>query len=122
MVITSSIIVKIRYVKGIPWILSGSCCCSSGHRSGYGRTCYWCCRYLLEVNEDRIVAYVDETTWSDYLYDRRETFDYSATATQYGITSILVATPITKAEVKAVRRYRRTNGPEKYELVEEIIL
>ena len=77
--------------------------------------------FLLELAEDRIVAYVDESTWSDYLADKRGSFDYSTTPMQYKMTSILVATPITKAEVKAVRRYRCTNGPNKYELVEEII-
>ena len=76
--------------------------------------------YLLELEERRIVAYVNENAWSDYLYGRRDTFDYSTTPTRYRMTSVLVATPITKTEVKAFRRYRRTNGPDKYELVEEI--
>ncbi len=78
--------------------------------------------YLLELAEDRIVAYVDEATWSAYLYGKRESFDYSRTTLQYEMTSILVATPISKAEVKAIRRYRRMNGPNKYELVDEVIL
>jgi len=47
-------------------------------------------------------------------------FDYATTPTKYEMTSILVATPIRKSEVKAFRRYRRTNGPDKYELVDEI--
>lgn len=76
--------------------------------------------YVLELDEDRIVAYVNEKTWSAYLYDKRKTFDYSTTPKHYKMTSILVAIPIRKADVKAFRRYRRTNGPDKYELVEEI--
>jgi len=76
----------------------------------------------LEIDEDRAVAYVDETTWSAYLYGKRGTFDYSTTPQRYEITSIIVPTPITKQEVKAIRRYRRTNGPDSYELVEEKIL
>ena len=39
--------------------------------------------YALELDEDRIVAYVDEGTWSDYLYDKRETFDYATTPVDY---------------------------------------
>jgi hypothetical protein len=77
--------------------------------------------YLLEVDEGRVVAYVDELSWSDYLYGRREDFDFSKTPRQYAMTSILISTPIEKAEVKAIRRYRCTNGPDHYELAEEML-
>lgn len=76
--------------------------------------------YLLEINDDRVAAYVDEATWTDYLSGKRRSFDYSTTSTHFEITSILVETPIKQTEVKALRRYRTMNGPGKYELVEEI--
>jgi len=75
--------------------------------------------YVLEVDERKVVAYVDESSWSDYLYGKREDFSFSKTPRQYAITSILITTPVTKGEVKAIRRYRRTNGPDRYELAEE---
>ena len=76
--------------------------------------------YVLEVANGRVIAYVDELTWSDYLYGKRKDFTFSKTPVQYEMTSILISPPITKAEVKARRRYRRTNGPDHYELVEEV--
>lgn len=78
--------------------------------------------YVLEVNESRVVAYVDESIWSAYLYGKRDTFDYSTTPQEYQSTSVIIPTPIKQVEVKAIRRYRRTNGLGSFELVEEKIL
>jgi hypothetical protein len=64
--------------------------------------------YLLEINEDRVIAYVNELTWSPYLHGMRSHFEYSRTPIQYQMTSVLVATPIRKQEIKEFRRYRRT--------------
>lgn len=75
--------------------------------------------YVLEVHESRVVAYVDEPTWSAYLYGNRDAFEHSTTPQGYESTSLIIPTPIRKDEVKAMRRYRRTNGPESFELVEE---
>jgi hypothetical protein len=64
--------------------------------------------YLLEVEEERVIAYVDEMTWSPYLHGMRPRFEYSRTPKWYENTSVLVATPIRTAEVKEIRRYRPT--------------
>src|SRR5262249_40788157 len=61
--------------------------------------------YLLEIEEHRIIAYVDEVTWSPYLNDKAEAFKFSRTPKAFEITSILVAPPIKGEEVKEVRRY-----------------
>ncbi len=76
--------------------------------------------YLLELDENRIVAYVNSHTWSDYLFDKRNNFDYSTTPTQYEMTSILIHTPIRQTEVKEFRRYRQMKDSLKYELVKKI--
>ncbi len=74
--------------------------------------------HLLEVEESRIIAYVDELTWSPFLFGDRPTFDYSRTSVRYDMTSILVGAPIRPEEVKEVRRYRC--GPRRNcELVEK---
>jgi len=65
--------------------------------------------YMLEIAKDRIVAYVDEETWSPFLLNGRPTFEFSRTPVSYKMTSILVAAPIRPEEVKEVRRYRRGN-------------
>ncbi len=77
--------------------------------------------YVLEVDERRVIAYVDESTWSDYLYGKRGDFTFSKTPVQYEVTSILVSPPVTPAEVKARRRYRSGGQPDHYELVEEVL-
>ena len=74
--------------------------------------------YLLEVDEARVAAYVNEDTWSPYIDERLPAFEYSRTRVNYGTMSILVIAPLELAEVKEFRRYRRINGPDKYELVE----
>ena len=75
---------------------------------------------MLEVDEGRVIAYLDERTWSDYLYGKRVDFTFCTTPTQYEMTSILIHPPVRTTEVKARRRYRCINGPDHYELVEEI--
>ncbi len=65
--------------------------------------------YLLELSEDRVIAYVDEQTWSPYLYGKRKDFVYSRTPVQYTYTSVLVTAPLRREEVKEFRRYSRTN-------------
>lgn len=75
--------------------------------------------YVLEVDESRVVAYVDESTWAAYLEGNQGTFHCSTTRQEYQSTSVIIPTPIKQVEVKAIRRYRRTNGPGSFELVEE---
>lgn len=78
--------------------------------------------YLLEIDEDRVIAYVDEQGWSEFLYGQQANFDFSRTPRTFPMTTILVAPPIKPEEVRAIRRYRRTNGPDSFEVVEEIHL
>lgn len=78
--------------------------------------------YVLEVDESRVVAYVDEPIWSAYLAGSRDTFEYSTKPRDYQDTSVIIPTPIKKDEVKGIRRYRRTNGPGSFELAEEKML
>ena len=76
--------------------------------------------YLLAVNEDRVVAYVDKSGWDKYLHGEQAVFEFSKTPEHYaGGTTIVIATPVKQEEVIAIRRYRRTNGPQSFELVEE---
>jgi hypothetical protein len=77
--------------------------------------------YVLEVDESRVVAYVDEEEWSAYLYGKRGDFAFSEAPAPYRMTSILIRAPVARAEVKARRRYRCTNGPDRYELVDEVL-
>jgi hypothetical protein len=77
--------------------------------------------YLLEISDDRIIAYVDELTWSNYLMGKADAFKYSTLPQNYAIMSILVACPIRKHEVKAIRRYRLINGQGHYELASETV-
>lgn len=65
--------------------------------------------YLLEIESRRVIAYVDEMTWSHFLCDQRKTFHYSRTPVTYEVTSILVAAPIKREEVKEFRRYVRSS-------------
>jgi hypothetical protein len=65
--------------------------------------------YLLELSEDRVIAYVDEQTWSPYLFGQRIDFQYSRAPARYAMTSVLVAPPIKRDEIKAIRRYSCTN-------------
>jgi hypothetical protein len=62
--------------------------------------------YLLEIPETRVVAFVDELTWSAYLHGKCKSFRYSRLPIQYESTSVLVTTPIKREEVKEVRQYR----------------
>lgn len=77
------------------------------------------CEYVLQLDVSRIVAYINEATWSPYLYGDRDDFEYSTTPTAYPELSLLIPTPIRLHEVLMFRRYRNTNGPESFEIVEE---
>jgi hypothetical protein len=59
--------------------------------------------YILEVAEDRIVAYVNDVQWTYFFQGKATGFDYSRTPRQYPFTSILVAAPIQPSEVKEKR-------------------
>jgi hypothetical protein len=65
--------------------------------------------YLLELTEDRVIAYVDEQSWSSFLFGKTNSFEYSRTPMQYEYTSVLVTPPIRREEAKELRRYSRTN-------------
>lgn len=73
--------------------------------------------YRLEVQEDRVIAYVEEWTWSEYLQGRRTDFQYSLVPIAYERASVLVAPPLTQEEIKEVRRYR-ASASGRCELVE----
>jgi hypothetical protein len=75
-------------------------------------------QYLLEVNEHRVVAYVDADSWSEYLWGQQDDFEFSTTPRDFASASILIATPVRREEVKAIRRYR-IRTPTSFELVEE---
>ena len=55
--------------------------------------------YLLEIDESRVVAYIDELTWSPYLQSDRSSFEFATSPMEYEKMSILVAAPITKREL-----------------------
>ncbi len=75
--------------------------------------------YLLEMDSQRIVAYVDAWSWEEYLVSGRlEKLRYATTPTSYQSTSILIAAPINKDEVLEFRRYRGSGRPDQNELVE----
>ncbi len=77
--------------------------------------------YLLAVNEDRVVAYVDDSGWDKYLHGEQADFEFSTTLMKFaGGTTILIATPVKQEEVIRIRRYRRTNGPQPFEMIEEM--
>ncbi len=77
------------------------------------------CEHVLEVDEGRIVAYVNETEWSAYISGELDSFEYSRLPVTYPSMSLLIPTPILPGEVKRYRRYECTNGPESFELVED---
>lgn len=74
--------------------------------------------FLLEVNEDRVAAYVEDSSWSEYINGRQSDFAFSTTPMPYASTSILVAAPLKREEVRMKRRYRIRN-PSSFELIEE---
>ena len=77
--------------------------------------------YLLAVDEDRVVAYLDKSGWDKHLWEGRAAFDFSKTPKNYvGGTTILIPTPITQEEVTRIRRCCASNGPQPFEVVEEI--
>jgi hypothetical protein len=76
--------------------------------------------YVLRVDACRVGAYVNESTWSLYIRGERHDFEYSTTPQPYREMSLLIPTPITENEVHLFRRYRNTNGPDCFEVVEEL--
>lgn len=73
--------------------------------------------YLIDVNEGRIAAYVDEHSWSDFLYGNRDDFNFSLTRKDFALTSILVRAPLQAGEVKERRTLRAIRGIDVYECV-----
>jgi hypothetical protein len=77
--------------------------------------------YLLAVDEERVVAYVGGVGWEKYLHGEQAAFECSKIPEHYaGGTTILISTPIKQEEVTMVRRYRRIDGLQLFELIEEI--
>ena len=74
--------------------------------------------HVLHLDLTRIVAYVDEDTWSPYLYGKRNDFQFSQQPVRYANTSLIICTPLAASEVKWFRRYERTR-PDKYKVVED---
>ena len=62
--------------------------------------------YVLDVDETRVIAYVDEDTWSPYLFGKRSSFNYSRCPVKYPITSMLIESPVRIEEIREIRRYR----------------
>jgi len=77
------------------------------------------CEYILDLDLSRIVAYVNEKTWSPYLYGERDEFEYSRTRTDYEHTSLVICTPLDVAEVILFRKFHRER-PDKFHVVEEL--
>ena len=77
-------------------------------------TCGSLFEYVLEVDEGRVIAYVNEQVWLDYVNGRRKDYTFSTKPIQYARTSIVISPPIRASEVKARRWYRFTNGPGHY--------
>jgi len=75
--------------------------------------------YILRLNESRVVAYVNESTWSPYIFGERDDFEYSVTPVQYEDTSLIISTPLVANEVVLFRQYRNLNGPDRFEVIEE---
>ena len=75
--------------------------------------------YILQLDESRVIAYVNESTWSPYIFGEREDFEYSTAPTEYEFTSLIIPTPIDQNELQFSRQYRNTNGPDHFEIVEE---
>lgn len=74
--------------------------------------------YLLEVDESRVVAYVDELSWSPYVTGETDApFRYSRSPERYGVTSILIAMPLRREEVIEYRRYQIDN-PDRFYMIE----
>ncbi len=76
------------------------------------------CEYFLHLDPSRIVAYVNEKTWSPFLYGKRDDFEYSRTRTTYEHTSLIICTPLDASEVIRFCRYHRER-PDKFSIVED---
>ena len=74
--------------------------------------------YLLEVADNRVVAYVDDGSWSEYINGRQSDFSFATTTMPSASSSLIVATPLKREEVKVKRRYR-IRSPSSFELIEE---
>lgn len=75
--------------------------------------------YVLAIDESRVVAYVNESTWSPYIRGEREDFEFCREPQRYEELSLIIPTPIRPDEVVYYRIYRNTNGPDSFEIVEE---
>jgi hypothetical protein len=75
--------------------------------------------YLLEVSDNRVAAYVESRSWSEYLWGSQQSFEFSTAPAQYGNATILIPTPLKREEVKAMRRFEKIS-PGFYRLIEEL--
>jgi hypothetical protein len=57
------------------------------------------CEYVLQIDPNRVIAYVNEEKWSPYAMGDRDDFEYSTTPVVYPLMSLLSATPIAPDEV-----------------------
>ncbi len=75
--------------------------------------------YVLQLDESRVIAYVNESTWWSYVIGECEDFERSITPVQYEDTSLIIPSPIHQNELHRFRRYDNTNGPDHFEIVVE---
>ena len=75
--------------------------------------------YVLDLDESRVIAYVNESTWSPYIFGEREDFEYSTAPREYEVMSLIIPTPIKQKELRLLRRYQNTNGPDHFKIVDE---
>jgi hypothetical protein len=64
--------------------------------------------YLLEVDQERVAAYINETEWTDFIRGNQTGFRWSRTPVRFEMTSLLISAPILIEEVKEVRIYCKT--------------
>lgn len=60
--------------------------------------------YLIDVELNRVVAWVDESSWWDYVLGRATRFQYSSRPQNYKHVSVLVAAPLREEEILEWRR------------------
>jgi hypothetical protein len=75
--------------------------------------------YELCVRTDRVIAYVEEHSWNDYLHGKRPDFEFSQAPAQYQDMSILINAPIFASEIIATRRFHMLGSPQHFEIVDE---
>ena len=73
--------------------------------------------YFLRLDQSRIVAYVNEKTWSPYLYGERSDFEHSRTPITYEHTSLVISAPLLPHEVTERQIYDR-RSPDKFDVIE----